>query len=467
MSESQSSALVRAFELVEAGRPDEARALLEPVLAEQPNNADAWWVYAYAVPEPADARRALRNVLRINANYPGAQQLLSTLEEQYPAEVPVIQPLSTTASAPEPVEEVAAAPVRSTAETVRPAQPVRTTTPRATPPVRTVQERRDNRLPTWLVIAGLALLVMLCIVFILPSITNQPVAATATLIAANPTLETVTNTSVPLIVETELVAETEIATEPSLEPTEAIALIIGSPTVETQEETATIVLPTATDILEEPTTVVPTPTLTVIAETPTTENAEANPTNDPGRVTNPTDSAVVLLDVTPLEATSVTSPTQEVAVQVTLNPTAILVTLVPITITTPVTTSTSAAQSVEETVTPEATADPLTLLTGALAGLPVPANGVEEIDTELGRTVVVTLCTTEGPELRAFLPQVMDVTANNVASLDSEIAAIGARLVNCANQRTLRLIVAPREAATDYAASELTEAEFEASWQSL
>ncbi len=85
MSEETRGALARAFDAVEAGDLESARQILEPILAVERNNADAWWIYSHAVSDPEQARDALEQVVRINPDYPGASELLSTLRDRLPA----------------------------------------------------------------------------------------------------------------------------------------------------------------------------------------------------------------------------------------------------------------------------------------------------------------------------------------------------------------------------------------------
>jgi hypothetical protein len=105
MSDEIQPKLNTAFEHVEAGRLEEAIALLNPILETAPDNADAWWIYAHAVSDPQEARRALANVLRIMPDYPGARDLQDILDRDFPAPPvretprPVIKSL---ASAPPP-----------------------------------------------------------------------------------------------------------------------------------------------------------------------------------------------------------------------------------------------------------------------------------------------------------------------------------------------------------------------------
>ncbi|HVU14931.1 MAG TPA: hypothetical protein VHD90_26835 [Phototrophicaceae bacterium] len=138
-SNEMDSALSRAFALIEDGKLDEARAILEPILATDRNNADAWWVYAHAVATPEEGRNALQNVLRIAPDYPGAAELMAMAQNEQTKETartaaapakPTIAPISAgqpAASAPptlpethpsdleEPDLEPEAMPIRQTA----------------------------------------------------------------------------------------------------------------------------------------------------------------------------------------------------------------------------------------------------------------------------------------------------------------------------------------------------------------
>lgn len=72
--------LDKAFELIEANRLDEARAILKPVLDTQKDNPDVWWLYAHAVTDPETAKLALSNVQRLDPNYLNTGDLLYALE---------------------------------------------------------------------------------------------------------------------------------------------------------------------------------------------------------------------------------------------------------------------------------------------------------------------------------------------------------------------------------------------------
>ncbi|PJF27853.1 MAG: hypothetical protein CUN53_02495 [Phototrophicales bacterium] len=102
MNDATSQALEQAFEHIEAGRPDDAIPLLEPIVADDPDNLDAWWILAHASSDPQKARRALNNVLRLDPDYPGAAALLEVLNEKYPPpRIRRIEAVSTPETMPE------------------------------------------------------------------------------------------------------------------------------------------------------------------------------------------------------------------------------------------------------------------------------------------------------------------------------------------------------------------------------
>jgi len=82
MSVETEQALSQAFELIEAGKLDEAQANLKPILDADKDNADAWWLYAHAVTDSETAHIALSNVRRLDPDYLNAGELLYALESQ-------------------------------------------------------------------------------------------------------------------------------------------------------------------------------------------------------------------------------------------------------------------------------------------------------------------------------------------------------------------------------------------------
>src|SRR5664279_5150281 len=84
MSDAMRSQLEQAYRLIQQEDLDKAIAILKPIVAAQPNNIDAWWLLSNAVSEPAEARSALQNVLRLDPNHNQARDLLGSLDQQFP-----------------------------------------------------------------------------------------------------------------------------------------------------------------------------------------------------------------------------------------------------------------------------------------------------------------------------------------------------------------------------------------------
>lgn len=79
--------LQRAYTLIKEEQIDDALAILRPIVLNEPENVDAWWLLANAAIEPAEAREALIQVLRVDPNYanaPKARDMLDRLNEQFP-----------------------------------------------------------------------------------------------------------------------------------------------------------------------------------------------------------------------------------------------------------------------------------------------------------------------------------------------------------------------------------------------
>lgn len=160
MNDATSRALEQAFENIEAGRPDDAIPLLEPIVADDPDNLDAWWMLVHALSDPQAARRALNNVLRLDPDYPGAAALLDTLNEKYPA--PRIRPVEAV-SVPETMPEAPSGlPEPAPATPPPPAPPARQPAKAApTPPA------RRSGLPIPLLAVGAVILVFAVLLILL------------------------------------------------------------------------------------------------------------------------------------------------------------------------------------------------------------------------------------------------------------------------------------------------------------
>lgn len=79
--------LRRAFRLIKNDEVNDALAIIQPIIQQEPDNVDAWWLLAYAETDPKRAREALLTVLRLDPNYANAAQardMLDKLNQEYP-----------------------------------------------------------------------------------------------------------------------------------------------------------------------------------------------------------------------------------------------------------------------------------------------------------------------------------------------------------------------------------------------
>ena len=378
-SSTTSDSLSKAYRLIEADELAAARAVLEPVLASEPDSVDAWWLYSHAVTDTFAARRALDEVVRLDPHYPGLAELMSQLEVVSPSDMET-EPLPATDMVElEPIfdedefdDEPVIAPV----------------TPVIEPDLRDSLETSPRR---WGGPSG-AVGGVGCIV-----------GGGAGLLFQHPGSD----------------GGDDVVAVPS--PT--VELGIG--VVQTEAVT------------EAPVEVIP-PTVEDVGMLPV--ETEAVMTEEQPVVTEPTAE-------TPAEVEPTESEPVDAATEVT---------------TEPVDAEAAVVGPIEVAMLPPG-AD-FTPLVDAMAEYAVASDDVAEVQTDLGETVVVTVCTSPGANLRQSLPAVMDVIASRAAVVAGDADAIGARLVNCETDRALIFVAVPKAQAVDYAVGNLTAEDFQAAW---
>lgn len=451
MSDSNSAVLQRAFELVEAGRADEARGLVESVLEAEQSNPDAWWIYAHAVDDPVKARQALNEVLALDPEYPGANELGNVLDVQYPdaaeaarSATPILS-LVTAGVAADGLASEGAESTEALAEPEGPAEDELAAEPEPEPgfvadvpttPVVGVQPTKPRRaIPWWWYAAVAAIVVLLCgFLFSLVNRAAAPLVTptddlAATVVAGQPTLD--------------MAAQSALETATAL----GLAMTESGPvtTVETGVEgTSEPVLPgetaAATSDSGLPIVVATLPAGSLVTLTP----SSPEPVGTEAVVPAETEMAT---DMGGGEATSEAGLVTEVAA------------------TTPETTP---GMSVPDAVVVIIPAETLNQLIGAMSAYSTPPDtSLTTEATTLGETLTAGFCTQEGPELRDLTRQVMDTVAAAAPVMAETTAAVGVRAVDCETGQTLRLIVVDRGTATLYTQGEINREGFESQWLSL
>lgn len=101
--------LREAFNLIKAGRRQDAIALLEPMLRTDATNADAWWLYANAVTDPKRKIAVLERLLALQPDYPQAQALLDRTRQSSATEPAEPDPFAVASSPASEADPFAAA----------------------------------------------------------------------------------------------------------------------------------------------------------------------------------------------------------------------------------------------------------------------------------------------------------------------------------------------------------------------
>lgn len=372
MSEESRPALRQAFDAIEAGDLEAARAILQPILAAEPDNPDAWWIYSHAVTDPQEALNALEQVARIDPQYPGAADLLVTLRERLPR-----RPTTITSPPPPPAnfpDMPADEPDFGTDDFDK-------TPARGMAPVDEEDEEPSRRSLLPILAAVLLILVIVALIFSLVSQTGQP--ATPTAVVDAPT---------------------------NIIPTAAV--------------------PTTSAVTEEPPTAILPPTVLPLL----------------------TAEPVILETITPTQAMSgqpeftseaQSAPTEELIGRPELTP---------------------SAEATEGAVSASMT-EAETALLGGLRRFTLAEQSLTRETTALGETVLVNVCVADRREVAPALRPVMRGIANGTAALGAEVAAVGARMMDCATGRAFVVMAIDRASAEAHAAGALPYVEFRQLWQ--
>jgi hypothetical protein len=309
INSSKGDALTQAYELIEAEKLDDARAILKPILDTDRDNPDAWWLYAHAVTDSESARVALSNVLRIDSEYPEAAELLRTLEEKSPSD----------------------------------------------------QAMESQREPSFL-----------------PAVP-----------ASLPDLPE--GYDFPDDMESSEEFDGEAASEPIFKKPAFLIAVIA--------------------------------VLLILA--------------------------IIIVVVRPFGGNS-NSSNPTVVEQATLPPA----------------TASGTTQTIP-TLKSQSAEDPFAALKTALAAFTLADNGINITNTDLGNTLLVSVCSSAGREMRALLPQVMDTLAKANESYTGQADAVGVRMMDCQAQASLLTIGVPLSDITAYNSGSLSEQDFEAHWKPI
>lgn len=428
MSNVTSQDLSKAFELIEQDRLAEARAFIEPLLADNQDNPDLWWIYSHAVEDEAAAQNALQQVLRIAPDYQGASTLYDELLEVTGAMPSVTTAVST--STPKRLsrgkldsfddfdldtfeEDMTARSSLSKADldleglfTDEPLDRARSASDNT--PARTSSNRQQA-----LMGLGLAALLVLLLVIVF--------------IVINPFGEETAQ------------APTQVS---QASDTSATAEAVGGVTVptftpETPSDTALI-----------PTTFIDLPTETSVDETSSTLTEAGTET---------------IISIPLVGATS--TPTEFIAPSPTIATPTFTVAASPTE--TATTTPSPLPPTATETPMPQAAISErsLQIIESAFQEMVLADEFVKTVETQNGSTLLVSVCTQSGAALREDIDQAMGILARESRVFTGEVEAVGVELIDCEREETLNAIAVGLNDAIAFSDGGLTLAEFRALWR--
>lgn len=402
MTDETRSVLRHAFDAIEAGDLDTARRILEPILAADPDNADAWWIYSHAVTDPEKALDALENVVRVDPNYPDAGKLLTTLRERLPRRAPAAPPppapvdMPDLPAADEPDFDIEQTPPRGVKAV--------TEQPAAAPPVREPEEEEQPRRSLIPILAALLLIVV--IAALLLSLLSGGGTTTPT-----PTSAAVANLDLTDVGAQVVVPETTSEFEPTVTPT-LESLAVATEVLATIEVAQTEAVVEAVESLES-------------VEAPVTDEPSADVTAAPGDSQTPP---------------AADSTAESAAPGDTLNPTQ------------------AGGVGALSAGSQEA-------LLAAVSRYTLAEQPITLEETTLGNTALVSVCAPDRREVPRALRPVMRAIATAATALDDDVQAVGARMLDCATGRTFVVMAVDRGSAINHAAGTLAYVDFRANWQ--
>ena len=407
MNDSKSQALQQAHELIERGELEAAQELLAPLLETDADDAALWWVYAHAVRDSDIGQAALRRVLELDPQYPGASELAQELDS---LDEPELSGAALT------VDESSAAP-EINIDDWEDLQPIIDSPPPA----------QSSRLVLIVVSAALLLLV----------VGGALIAVGA--IDINQLLARLSPTEAPASVTVD---------EPIAQPTEADNFSIGtavppaeiSPAATAQEQSAATADATLVAIAEQQEAArAEPPTLAAEAQAVAVDiraddiSDAATPTDD--ATTEPSPTA----EPTANDATS--STTQPI-----LSPTA-SPTFVPL---------------------PRAESGFVELVIVKLSASELRPRQAFLSDSDAGNTLVFEACATPGADFNAKIATIMAAVVALANEIPSELDAVAAGMRNCADMDSpLRIIGAEVSLIRDFADGVIDDKAFQREWQQL
>ncbi len=389
MSDPRDQSLARAYELIEMDRLDEARLILEPLLQQDQDNPDVWWLYAHAVDNAAEARRALERVQQLSPDYPGVAELQQQIEAE-----------------PESASDLPAAATAADDDLDFDDDDFDLDDDEEEPPA-----ARRSRLRPLLLVALLIVLIVL-LLFILDPFGggDDPEPTQIAQIEATPTQEVMA----PVEAFTPEV-DAEATKTDDIEPDTEIAEETGVLDSEETEEP---------DVSDEPDDITETPLASDASQTPESVATEESDSSDEAPIDPATEEAAD---------------------------------------------AGSDVDSEAEASDADATSTDFNALVVALQGdVDLFSDTTEIIQTaEFGPTLIVSVCSEAGDQLRESINQVMLTAGTESERLPESVEGVGVRLINCEDGSSINTLAVSVSAAKAFADGTIDQDDYRSQWRAI
>lgn len=93
----------------------------------------------------------------------------------------------------------------------------------------------------------------------------------------------------------------------------------------------------------------------------------------------------------------------------------------------------------------------------------IPEDGINVEETDLGDTLIVSVCVLPGPSASEAMLGIMEILSNSVESF--EVDGIGVQIVDCESETPIRTVAVSAEDALDFAAGDIDQRGFQRLWQ--
>lgn len=102
----------------------------------------------------------------------------------------------------------------------------------------------------------------------------------------------------------------------------------------------------------------------------------------------------------------------------------------------------------------------------ALLSVDYPTNGTTEtVETVLGATLLVPMCTVRGDTHTQLIPNAMNGLSQHINQLPSDYVGVGVRFLDCSTNETINVMVVPSVSALEYNNNDLSEQDFRRAWR--